>query len=162
MSVSDRALVQDVIPYMDVLTHHIDRFKGDASLAPAVRAAAQRGRRMLDKYYSLTDETIIYRIAMSESAHFPVCEATNARLQSSTLATRPSTSARKAGPRSGYRRPLTSFKRSGRSTTSRRPLSLLTCPTYPRKARAGDAARRALAAWYAARADGMDGSLMCA
>ncbi len=70
MSTSDRALVQDVIPYMDVLTHHIDRFKTDESLVPAVRAAAQRGRCMLDKYYTLTDETIIYRIAMSTSSTF--------------------------------------------------------------------------------------------
>ncbi|OJT02035.1 hypothetical protein TRAPUB_7505, partial [Trametes pubescens] len=64
MSVSDRALVQDVIPYMDILTHHLNSFKSDVTLAPAVRAAAQRGRSMLDKYYTLTDDTMIYRVAM--------------------------------------------------------------------------------------------------
>lgn len=29
-----------------------------------MRAASQRGRVILDKYYSLTDDSIIYRIAM--------------------------------------------------------------------------------------------------
>ncbi|OJT13075.1 Zinc finger BED domain-containing protein 4 [Trametes pubescens] len=64
ISVSDRALVQDVIPYIDVLTSHVDTFRNDASLSPIVRAAAQRGREILDKYYKRTDETIVYRIAM--------------------------------------------------------------------------------------------------
>ncbi|EIW51479.1 uncharacterized protein TRAVEDRAFT_87359, partial [Trametes versicolor FP-101664 SS1] len=64
ISVSDRALVQDVIPYMDILTNLVDKFRKDEKLAPSVRAAAQRGRVILDKYYTLTDETIIYRLAM--------------------------------------------------------------------------------------------------
>lgn len=31
-----------------------------------VRAAAARGRKMLDKYYSKTDDSIMYRLAMSK------------------------------------------------------------------------------------------------
>ncbi|KAL1949782.1 hypothetical protein VTO73DRAFT_8663 [Trametes versicolor] len=64
ISVSDRALVQDVIPYMDILTNLVDKFRQDEQLAPSVRAAAQRGRVILDKYYTLTDETMIYCLAM--------------------------------------------------------------------------------------------------
>lgn len=60
------ALVHEIIPYLDVLTHHVDDFAWDEELAPCVRAAAKRGRAILDKYYQLTDDSIIYRIAMSE------------------------------------------------------------------------------------------------
>ena len=49
---------------MDVLTRHVDEFRRDETLSPMVRNAAKRGRKILDKYYSRTDETIIFRIAM--------------------------------------------------------------------------------------------------
>ncbi|TBU55542.1 hypothetical protein BD310DRAFT_777191, partial [Dichomitus squalens] len=65
ISLSTRGLVHEVIPYMDVLTAHLDDFQDDLSLTSAIRAAAKRGRLMLSKYYSLTDETPIFRIAMS-------------------------------------------------------------------------------------------------
>ncbi|KAL1937892.1 hypothetical protein VTO73DRAFT_12785 [Trametes versicolor] len=64
ISASERALVQDVILYIDILMNHVDNFTKDDSLSPVVRAAAQRGRAILDKYYKCTDETMIYRIAM--------------------------------------------------------------------------------------------------
>lgn len=38
-----------------------------------IRAASQRGRLILDKYYSLTDDSIIYRIAMSTYLPFYCC-----------------------------------------------------------------------------------------
>ena len=49
-------------------TKHVDDFImiSNPDLTPAVRAAAQRGRILLDRYYSKTDETDIYRSAMSE------------------------------------------------------------------------------------------------
>lgn len=52
---------------MDILTNLVDKFRKDETLVPSVRAAAQRGRVILDKYYTLTDETMIYRLAMSTS-----------------------------------------------------------------------------------------------
>ena len=67
MSSSTRPLIHEVIPYIDVLTQHVDDFQDDENLMPAVRAAAKRGRIMLNKYYEFTDETSIYRIAMSKS-----------------------------------------------------------------------------------------------
>ena len=67
VSASSCALVHDVIPYMDVLTRHVDEFRRDDSLSPMVCEAAKRGRKILDKYYSRTDETIIFRVAMGMS-----------------------------------------------------------------------------------------------
>ncbi|PIL30809.1 hypothetical protein GSI_06977 [Ganoderma sinense ZZ0214-1] len=64
ISSSDRALVHEVIPYMDALTEHLDKFSNDESLTPTVHMAAKRRRVVLDKYYGLTNETIIYHIAM--------------------------------------------------------------------------------------------------
>ncbi|KAL1940908.1 hypothetical protein VTO73DRAFT_7544 [Trametes versicolor] len=64
ISKSGHALVHEVIPYIDLLTDHVDDVDKDTQLAPAVRAAAKRGRAILDKYYSYTDDSVIYRIAM--------------------------------------------------------------------------------------------------
>ena len=64
MSSNHHALIQDVIPYIDILTEHLDKFRDDALVSRAVRAAAERGGIMLNQYYSRTDEVRIYRIAM--------------------------------------------------------------------------------------------------
>lgn len=66
ISHSSRGLIHEVIPFMDLLTEHVDEFIADETLHPAVRGAAKRGRAILDKYYTLTDTTIVYRIAMSK------------------------------------------------------------------------------------------------
>ena len=57
--------MHEVIPFIDLLTAHVNKFASDDMLSPCVRAAAKRGRCILDKYYAATDETSIYRIAMS-------------------------------------------------------------------------------------------------
>ena len=69
ISSSTQALVHEVIPFIDVLTKHVDDFISNPNLTPAVRAAAQRGRILLDQYYSKTNETDIYRSTMSEYYH---------------------------------------------------------------------------------------------
>ena len=68
MSSNRRALIQDVIPYIDVLTELVEKFKADLTVSPVVCAAAARGRIILDRYYSRTDDIAIYRIAMCKSA----------------------------------------------------------------------------------------------
>ena len=68
MSSNCHALIQDVIPYINVLTELIEKFKADPTVSPVVRAAAARGRIILDRYYSRTDDIAIYRIAMCKSA----------------------------------------------------------------------------------------------
>lgn len=51
---------------MDMLTNLLDDFQKDESMLPAVRMAARRGRKMMDKYYGKTDESIMFRIGMSQ------------------------------------------------------------------------------------------------
>ena len=45
---------------------HLDAFKDDANLKPIIRVAAARGLAIMNKYYSRTDESEIYRISMSK------------------------------------------------------------------------------------------------
>ena len=66
VSSSGHALIHKVIPIMDVLTKHLDSFKDDATLPPVVRDGAWRGLAIMNKYYSQTDESMIYRISMSK------------------------------------------------------------------------------------------------
>ena len=37
---------------------------------PAIHAALKIGKKLLDKYYSITDDSEIYSIAMSKSIYF--------------------------------------------------------------------------------------------
>ena len=69
MEAMGRPLVHDVIPLIDNLTAKLQRAAGDTSLNITIRAAALAGIKVLNKYYSKTDDTIIYRVAMSKSLH---------------------------------------------------------------------------------------------
>ena len=64
MSQSRIPLIHTVIPIFDIITRALDDHISDDSLPSAVRMAAWQGRAMLDKYHGLTDESIVYRIAM--------------------------------------------------------------------------------------------------
>ena len=57
-------LLHHVIPLFDIITRKLDAFVDDEMLHPCVRVAAARGRRMLNKYYGLSDDSIMYRVAM--------------------------------------------------------------------------------------------------
>jgi hypothetical protein len=57
-------LLHEVIPIVDIITRALDDYADDVTKLPVVRAAAQRGRAMVNKYYSLTDDSIMYRLAM--------------------------------------------------------------------------------------------------
>ncbi|KAF8590423.1 hypothetical protein K439DRAFT_1329588 [Ramaria rubella] len=54
----------EVIPIMDVLTATLNKYTGDKMLFPTVCSAATQGHEIINKYYSLMDDSIIYRIAM--------------------------------------------------------------------------------------------------
>jgi len=61
-------LIHQVIPIFDIITTALeDNIENDA-LPLIVRHAALRGYYMLNKYYSLTDDAVVYRIAMSKSS----------------------------------------------------------------------------------------------
>jgi hypothetical protein len=53
---------------MDRLNDALDDFAADSDMFPAVRMAAIRGRAVLNKYYGKTDESVMFRIAMSMSS----------------------------------------------------------------------------------------------
>jgi len=40
---------------------------------PAIRVAIRLARKKLNRYYSLTDLSSVYRIAMGKSIHFSFC-----------------------------------------------------------------------------------------
>jgi len=64
---SSTPLLHQVIPLFDGLTRALDDHASDPMNAPAVRMAAIRGRTMLNKYYGLSDDSVMYRIAMCMS-----------------------------------------------------------------------------------------------
>ncbi|KIM88425.1 hypothetical protein PILCRDRAFT_95596 [Piloderma croceum F 1598] len=64
MSQSSTPLIHQVIPLFDGITCALDDYAGNIDYAPAVCMAAVRGRTMLNKYYGLTDDSVVYRIAM--------------------------------------------------------------------------------------------------
>jgi hypothetical protein len=50
---------------MDGLFDTLDDYASDRTKLPAIRMAAKRGLTVLKKYYGKTDESAIFRIAMS-------------------------------------------------------------------------------------------------
>jgi hypothetical protein len=58
-------LVHQVIPIFDIITSALDDYIDSDDLELAVRHAAHRGMLMLNKYYALADNSIVYCIAMS-------------------------------------------------------------------------------------------------
>jgi len=57
-------LLHQVIPLFDIITRKLDEFVDNEKLHPAVHTADAQGRTMLNKYYGLSDESIMYHIAM--------------------------------------------------------------------------------------------------
>ena len=68
MSQSKVPLLHEVIPLIDMLTHKLENTVTDHSLLPAIKSAAAKGLAVLHKYYSKSDESIMYRCAMSLSS----------------------------------------------------------------------------------------------
>jgi len=65
-----RPLLHDMIPLFDAITHAFDDYINNTSMFPAVQAAARHGLTLLNKCYGLTDDSIMYCIAMCEWAGF--------------------------------------------------------------------------------------------
>ena len=64
-----------VIPVMDHLDQHLATSSIKMLLPASIRAAATLGKRTLNKYYTMTDHTEVYRIAMGKSEHIYTCVA---------------------------------------------------------------------------------------
>jgi hypothetical protein len=59
-----------VIPVMDHLDQHLATSAVNLSLPASIRAAATLGKQTLDKYYTMTDLSEVYQIAMSKALSF--------------------------------------------------------------------------------------------
>jgi hypothetical protein len=70
MSKMGRPLVHAVLPLIDNLTDKLQAASEDSNLSIAVRAGALAGIKVLNKYYSKTDDSVIYRVSMGELALF--------------------------------------------------------------------------------------------
>jgi hypothetical protein len=99
-----------VIPAMD----HIDKFlatsaDNSSKFSPAIRAALAIGKTAMNKYYNLTDQSEVYRIAMGMWRRILRYQLLMPRFQFSTHATNLSTSRNTIGKRRGLIPPIKSF-----------------------------------------------------
>jgi hypothetical protein len=53
-----------VIPAMDFINDKITAHAHHRSLSPAIKASLELGKKTLNRYYSLTDLSKVYRVAM--------------------------------------------------------------------------------------------------
>ena len=53
-------LLHHVIPLFDIITWKLDGFVDDKSLHPCDCHAAAQGHAMLNKYYTISDDSIMY------------------------------------------------------------------------------------------------------
>jgi hypothetical protein len=60
-------LVYEVIPMLENLEDQLTNIRNDASLPDVIRIAAIAALIVVGKYYALTDDTEVYRIAISKS-----------------------------------------------------------------------------------------------
>ncbi|PBK89306.1 hypothetical protein ARMGADRAFT_936027, partial [Armillaria gallica] len=60
-------LLHEVIPTMDSITKKLEKYLEDATLYPAVHVGVACGLAITDKYYSKTNESIMWKTAISES-----------------------------------------------------------------------------------------------
>jgi hypothetical protein len=56
-----------VIPAMDHIDQHLATAARNNAYKPCIQAAVAMGKKLLNKYYSYTDHSELYRIAMGES-----------------------------------------------------------------------------------------------
>lgn len=53
-----------VIPAMDYIDEHLTTNALDSRYSAAIRASLSLGKKTLNRYYTMTDQSEIYRIAM--------------------------------------------------------------------------------------------------
>ncbi len=60
-------MLHEVIPIMDLLNDELKKIVNNASQPSVIRKAVQRAITVLDKYYTLTDDSIMWKTAMRAS-----------------------------------------------------------------------------------------------
>ncbi len=61
---------------MDILTCELEKCLKNSDILPVMRAAVARGLAIIDKYYSKTDESIMWKTAMSTLLFFLASDLT--------------------------------------------------------------------------------------
>ncbi|KAF8580643.1 hypothetical protein K439DRAFT_1619657 [Ramaria rubella] len=64
MSASKIPQAPEIIPIIDLLMATLDKYTSDRTVFPAGHSAATKGCKIINKYYLLTDESIVYQITM--------------------------------------------------------------------------------------------------
>jgi hypothetical protein len=64
ISESDIPLIHKVIPVFDVITTALDKFIDNFDPSPVVRHAALHGMLILNKYYALTDNSMLLQMIL--------------------------------------------------------------------------------------------------
>jgi hypothetical protein len=108
-----------VIPAMDHLDKVFATNSVDSRYQLAIRASLAVAKRTINRYYSLTDSTYVYRIVMGEWSLFIYFyhTLTTALPKCFTLHTNSSTSRYRAGRRHGLLPPRRSFELNSINTT---------------------------------------------
>lgn len=70
LSKSGVPLIHHVLPMFDNMIDKLDKIIMNESLFPSIHAAAIRACQVLCKYYLKTDDSYMYRMAMSKSSLF--------------------------------------------------------------------------------------------
>src|SRR6266481_5216555 len=95
-------LVHQVIQIIDRLTTELALAVADKDVHMSIRHGAQNPTRVVNKYYALSDDSVMYQVAMSEPCFiFPPPWAIDDCSQSYTQDTSSNTSTQKIGPWSG-------------------------------------------------------------
>lgn len=63
--------MHEFIPALDIATRNLEKVIRMAAHLPVIRMAAARGLVVVDKYYAKTDDSLMYRLAMSEFLSYP-------------------------------------------------------------------------------------------
>ena len=117
-SQSNTPLLYEVIPVIDALQANFDEIKDDLNIPDVVRHGAARASVVLSKYYSLTDDSEVYRIAMCMSCawFFDICAH---MFQCFILSIRLPIGSRRSGKMSGSLLVFSVVGMCGRSSTRR-------------------------------------------
>lgn len=129
-------LLYQIIPLIDKLDSHLltlmkpNTGPNGTGLHSTIRHAAYFGRTMLNKYYSKTDGSIMYRVAMSKfffHSRYVHC-LTCFRVQSFTLAISANTLSTTDGSKSGLMKLRESLAICGHASIARSPLKSFVPP----------------------------------
>lgn len=70
MSDSKRPLIHEVIPLIDQIYLLLEDLEDNVTLLKTIHFGVKAGLKVLDKYYAQTDDSLMYRAAMSGFSYY--------------------------------------------------------------------------------------------